>query len=186
MTRPIPPSRRWLVPFLVFLAVGCLGLSGCISSDYQFNKESAVSINSKNLWQIIDDLTRAGPSSKEELEQKLNIELQEELKPSNEFHLFYEAKNLELSEGSIISKIATTRKKTERNLNAIGLDIEGTCITLAAVQSRYANLKITGAPRGQSLDEMTTYSFILTKGILIFGFKERSPNCLAHVALKFR
>jgi hypothetical protein len=62
-------------------------------------------------------------------------------------------------------------------------NLNGECISLDTVRSRYGNLKITDFPRGRSLDEATSYSTFPAWGKLSFGFTERNPDCLAYVVI---
>ncbi|MFV0384606.1 hypothetical protein [Paracoccus sp. (in: a-proteobacteria)] len=59
-----------------------------------------------------------------------------------------------------------------------------TCISPKAIRNAYPDHKLTGIPRGNSLQERTVWSVDLGPGNLVsFGFKESSPDCLSGVVL---
>jgi hypothetical protein len=167
------------------MTAGCATVLGCIAGDLSPHKESTMSNNTMNLWQVILALIGSAPLSKENIEKIFSVRLKETVHPSNDLYVFYEAKNLVLSDGLVFSNIHASKKKTEKNVDAVGLEVERGCITLAMVQSQYADLRITGTPRGSSLEEATIYSAKLSWGFISFGFREKNSNCLAHVAMRF-
>lgn len=183
MTKTTRARNKRRAALLALLTFTC---SICTVRGNPLIKEPTMPTPAMNLWQIIHALTSNSFMSKESVEQALSIKFQEQPHPSNDAYVFYEAHNLALSGGSVVSQINASRKKADAMIGAIGLDIGGSCITREAVRSRYANLKLTGAPRGRSLEESTAFSATMDWGTISFGFKEKNPECLSNVALRFK
>ena len=61
--------------------------------------------------------------------------------------------------------------------------ISGECIKLNELKLHYPELTATNIPRGDSLDEETSYSTSKSESHLklVFGFSERNPNCLRSI-----
>jgi len=62
--------------------------------------------------------------------------------------------------------------------------ISGECIKLNELKLHYPELTATNIPRGDSLDEETSYSTSKSESHLklVFGFSERNPNCLRSIS----
>lgn len=61
------------------------------------------------------------------------------------------------------------------------LDVTEGCPSKADMEARYSPWKLTGTPRGHSLNEKTYWSLYEPWGRLSFGFAERAPDCLASI-----
>jgi hypothetical protein len=55
------------------------------------------------------------------------------------------------------------------------------CVDRDQTLEAFGPLQLSGTPRGNSLDEETSYARIESWGTLSFGFAERSPDCLSSV-----
>jgi hypothetical protein len=141
------------------------------------------------LWQTIDSLARQIPFKKASIEHVLATRLavkdiSRDLLP-NTASQFYIGGPVELSDGVVIDKVDLRIRHKTGHPGFLVLDkFGGTCISLSAVRSHYHNLTVTEYPKGQSLDESTSFSAFLEWGKLSFGFAERNRKCLAYVVLK--
>ena len=137
------------------------------------------------LWQVIDALAQQIPFSKQKIETALSTQLVEYDEPSNRFCHFFKLQSppVVLAEGVEISDVDLRIKRRGVDPGGLGLKIGGACITLDQIRVRYDQLKVTGHPRGGSLDEQWAYSQILPWGTVTFGFAERNPRCLASVGV---
>ena len=136
------------------------------------------------LWQAIDELAKQIPFSKLQVEAVLSVRLDEV--DRNTSTVFMEGGPVDLADGRRIAQIDLRVGLDPGNFGFLVLNIDGACVGLEQVRSRYGNLEITGTPRGHSLDEMTSHSVQLPWGELSFGFKERNRKCLASIALNPR
>jgi hypothetical protein len=66
------------------------------------------------------------------------------------------------------------------------MKIDGPCLTKTQVQKQYGPLTVTGMPRGQSLDEETSFSRHYDWGALSFGFSERNRECVRTIVYSLK
>ncbi|MCL2776435.1 MAG: hypothetical protein FWD73_00415 [Polyangiaceae bacterium] len=135
------------------------------------------------LWQVVVALALQIPFSKQKVEAVLSTQVVETESQFNDLFRFYKSLPVKLSDGVIIPTIDLRIKRVGKDPGFLVLDIDGTCITREQLEARYKHLKITGTPRGHSLNEETSYSQDMPWGRLSFGFKERKPACLASVVI---
>ena len=136
------------------------------------------------LWEAIDELVRQIPFSKLKVETVLATRLEEVRR--NAYTTFFEGGPVTLAAAQRIDKVDLRLGSDAGDAGFLVLSIEGACLGLAQVRAHHGDLKVTGAPRGRSLEEATTHSVQLPWGKLSFGFKERNPECLASVVLSPR
>lgn len=74
--------------------------------------------------------------------------------------------------------------RTQASRCALSLDIEGTCLTLSDVRSRYPKLDLTDVPHGHSWEEQTLWTSTQAWGRVSFGFKAKNPDCLCSVTMR--
>jgi len=136
------------------------------------------------LWQVIDALVQTLPLSKQMVETILSTQLVEYEDANPFFHFFkFQSPPVALTEGVVILDVDLRISKRGHHPGLLGLKIDGACVTLDQIRARYDQLKVTGHPRGGSLDEQWAYSQILPWGTVTFGFAERNPRCLASVGV---
>lgn len=96
---------------------------------------------------------------------------------------FYEARDVEIG-GVTVGLIDYREPRVAGTATAgplLRLKLAAGCPKRQDIEARYGPLKITGAPRGRSLDEETQLSTPQAWGQLTFGFAERTPDCLTSV-----
>lgn len=133
------------------------------------------------LWQAIDALAGQAPFSRRNVEAALSLPLREYVAPSNPLFDFFEGAGLHLRDGLRVSNVDLRVKKADPRIGLLVLDLEGSCVRIADVRAHHGPLELSGAPRGHSLEEATSFSSTRPWGELSFNFKERNPDCLAYV-----
>lgn len=134
------------------------------------------------IWEAIDIVAKQVPFARDTIETALSTTLAETDNPGNDIFRFYESQPVHLEDGVVVSNIDLRIKRSGPHPGFLVLAVDGACIRLELVRRHYDNLRITGTPRGRSLDEQTYYTATLPWGDLSFGFAERNPDCLASVA----
>jgi len=134
------------------------------------------------LWEVITTLESRIPFTKDNIEQLFHTRLEDTHNTGNTVYYFYKGGPIDLENGVSVSNIDLRIKKDGKRPSFISLNLSGTCISWEEVKLHYKNIKITGLPKGGSLDEEVSYSDFRPWGKLSFGFKERNPACLAGVA----
>lgn len=180
MTEIFRQKNRKLYQWMKAGTVICLVLFGASGELIAKGREKMRAVDI-TLWQAVDRLVERMPLSKERVEALFNTTLREKRRTANTLHL--EGQDIELAQGSWISKIDLRLGFDYGDPGFAVLNIGGGCVTLDHVRERYADLKITGIPRGDSQDEETVHSTTTPWGVLSFGFSERDPNCLSSVIL---
>lgn len=149
-----------------------------------FYSLTALGMNKVNIsfWQVIAEVQGQKRLSLEKTETILNQKLTEETEQSNEYFQMYKGKSIQLAEGLVIATIDLRLPRAPtRNDGLLALNLEGECITLPQVKQQFPVLKITGTPRGRSLEDSTTYTANTPWGEVDFGFQEKRPDCLGYV-----
>lgn len=178
MKKRFHPRNNTRRVFLMTLTGLVLGYGRMNESRGENRKMTTVQMT---LWQAIDALAQQIPFAKAKIEVALSTTLLEREEPSNELFRFYKSDRIPLRDGTVISTIDLRIKIQGAHPGLLGIDLEGSCITLDDVRRRYNALEITDAPRGRSLQEETVYTAKLPWGELSFGFKEAKPDCLAGI-----
>jgi len=173
-------SRQYLAGSAIRKAVFLILLFACSLSSASKDE----TVKTLTLWQAIDAATRQLPFTKAAIEKALSVQLVERVEPSNDKYTFFRSHQILLQDGIVLASVKLSIKKENPDISALGFDIEGTCVTLENVRRQYDALTLVGAPRGGSLEEATTYSASRPWGALLFGFKERQPDCLAYVSFR--
>ncbi|MDM0110636.1 hypothetical protein QTI66_00665 [Variovorax sp. J22R133] len=135
------------------------------------------------LWEMVRSLSSEAPFTREKVQTAISVELLEAESNGGPFR-FYRAGPIQLDEGVVLSKVDLRIKRTGVHPGFLVLEVGGACLPLAKVREQYGTMHVTGAPRGRSPDDATTYSSPEPWGHLSFGFRERSPDCLAYIAFE--
>ncbi|MBI1907078.1 MAG: hypothetical protein HYS20_12725 [Rhodocyclales bacterium] len=128
------------------------------------------------LWRAIATLAQQIPFSKTRVESVLSVRLKEQ--SSTTHTVFLEGGPVSLEGNVTISRTDLRLALRPDDPGLLLLEIAGDCITLDQLHPHYPDLKVSGNPRGKSLDEHTIYSVDQAWGKLSFGFKVRNPDCL--------
>jgi hypothetical protein len=134
-------------------------------------------------WKTIEALAEQIPFAKQRVEALLHTTLRETDNAGNDVFQFYESPPIELADGVVISNVDLRIKRTGEHPGFMVLEIGGQCVTLEKIRLRYGNVRMTDSPRGNFQYAKVHYTANLPWGSLSFGFLERSPDCLASVAL---
>lgn len=134
------------------------------------------------LWQAIDALAAQIPFSAQKVGHTLSTTFNDTHAAGGDVFQFFEGAPVRLADGTELSRIDLRIKREGPHPGFLVLDLQGRCVPLAEVRQHHGALEITDVPRGRSLDESTSYTATLGWGRLSFGFTERNPDCLAHVA----
>lgn len=135
---------------------------------------------SKNLWQVVEELTKRIPFKKSSIEDLFLISLIETRKSTHT--VFYEGQSVKLNEGVVIEKIDLRIGMEDGHPGFLVLDLGGECLGLDNVQAQFKSTKISQIPTGRSVDEATVHTSMHSWGTLSFGFREKDPKCLAYIA----
>lgn len=135
---------------------------------------------SKNLWQVIEELTKRIPFKKSSLEEIFLTPLIETRASTHT--VFYEGQSVKLNDGAVIEKIDLRIGLEDSHPGFLVLDLGGACLSLDNVQAHFKSTEITQIPTGRSVDEATVHTSTHSWGTLSFGFREKNPNCLAYIA----
>lgn len=145
------------------------------------SKENTMIQLNLSVWQLIEDMqvasfTLAG------VEKILGQTLVEQTQKSNEYVQFFSGQQLALAGNSIIAKIdLRLPRDTSNSKGMLALDLEGECITVQQVSQQFSDLAVTGIPRGDSLEEATTFTANTAWGKISFGFQQKKPDCLGYL-----
>jgi hypothetical protein len=134
------------------------------------------------LWQAIEALAAQLPFSIQGVGRTLRTTLSDTHAEGAEVFRFFEGTPVRLADGTELSRIDLRIKREGAHPGFLVLDLQGRCVPMTEVRQHYAALDLTDVPRGRSLDESTSYTAALGWGRLSFGFAQRNPDCLAHVA----
>lgn len=135
----------------------------------------------KSFWQLLEEISRQIPWTVENVQGVLGTSL-DKFKAGNPIMSFYRSPDFQLSDGLMVHAVLGLHPDRPRQ-GHLTLTLDGACLTLAEVRSRYQALQLTDAPRGRSPDESTTYSEAQPWGRLSFGFPVKNPDCLGFVVL---
>lgn len=139
----------------------------------------------QSIWQLIDNVQAAPNLTLGKVEGLLGQTLKEDLQKSNNFFKFYFGEPVQLAGNTQITHIdLRIPLQGAQSMGLFSVKLSGQCISLPQVKQVHPKLEITGAPRGRSPEEATTYSAGNTWGQIDFGFQEKNPDCLAYVVLK--
>jgi len=146
-------------------------------------KGNPMTTHPATLWQLIEALIEHPAFNLETIGQVLPVDFSERHRSAGTS--FYEGGALHLADRTIIETIHLGIRRKNGISKWVGLDIapNTTCITRDEVKTNYPDIIIISAPRGHSLDEMTTWGIRRDWGEVVFGFKERNPRCLAHIGI---
>lgn len=147
------------------------------ASTEPLNRQAA----SMTLWQAIDALAAQLPFSTQKVGRTLSTTLTDTNAQGSEVFRFFEGTPVRLGDGTELARIDLRIKREGPHPGFLVLYLGGRCVPMAELRLHYAELQITGVPRGRSLDETTSHTATLAWGRLSFGFAERNPDCLAQV-----
>lgn len=137
------------------------------------------------IWKIIAETQEQETISLAHVEKTLGHSLTENTEQSNEFFKFYTAEPMQLAGNVAIHKIHLRLPRSASNgKGALAIYLQGECITLPKVRQQFPVLEITGTPRGDSLEEATTFTTNTAWGRISFGFQEKKPDCVGYVGLQ--
>lgn len=142
------------------------------------------SLNS-SIWQVITNIQELGALSLSNTETLLNQTLTEEVEHSNEYFQMYKGRPVQLAGGTVITSIDLRLPKAPSgNPGLLSLNLEGSCINYSQVKQLFPTLVITSTPRGGSLEEATAHTSTSIWGKVIFGFREKRPDCVGYVTFR--
>jgi hypothetical protein len=134
-----------------------------------------------DLWAVIDRLSNCTPITREGAEAALRTDLHAAASSNEHLHAFAGG-HVGLADGVEVDSVRLrVAKEDATNAWLLSLSLSGRCEERATVLARYANMRITQTPRGQSPDEVTDWSRRESWGGLTFGFAERNRDCLSRV-----
>jgi len=170
-------KQTLMVIMLAFLAIST---AACAAES---QPRTSMDTHHTTLWQLIETLIDHPSFTLDTIGQAIPVEFTE--RGNNGSFSFYRGGPLRLVD-QVVIKTATLAIRHESGVSRlIGLDLspDSVCVTRRELYTHYPNAKIIGHPRGGSLDEMTTWAVRPSWGEIVFGFKERNPNCLSHVGI---
>jgi len=108
------------------------------------------------------------------------------LKSQNEYINFYSADRVRLNDASLISDIELRLSKTPDGMAPfLSFSPQGKCITLNDIKEHYQAIRLTDYPRGQSENELTSYTSSPDANgqVITFSFTAKNPDCLSRVII---
>ncbi|MBR8316024.1 hypothetical protein KDW36_22865 [Burkholderia dolosa] len=136
-----------------------------------------------SLWDVIDRIGAHQPIRRESIEQLLHTKLTQS-ESSNAHFTFWSNRDsgpVTLRDGTQIDGIDLRTRNEPGASGDVTLKLTGPCISRSDVKARFGGMRLSGAPSGQSADEETTFTAGTVWGELVFGFAERSPDCLSSI-----
>ncbi|WP_455819483.1 hypothetical protein [Pseudomonas cerasi] len=108
------------------------------------------------------------------------------LKNQNEYINFYQANPVKLQGYSTITDIDLRLSKTSGGMAPfLSFAPQGKCISLDDVKEHYQSVKLTDYPRGQSENEVTSYTSSpdVNGQLITFSFSAKKPDCLSKIMI---
>ncbi|MGJ0478749.1 hypothetical protein [Pantoea agglomerans] len=108
------------------------------------------------------------------------------LKNHNEYINFYQANPVKLHDASTITDIELRLSKTSGGMAPfLSFAPQGKCISLDEVKEHYQSVKLTDYPRGQSENEVTSYTSSPDGNgqFITFSFSAKNPDCLSKIII---
>ncbi|WP_395303984.1 hypothetical protein [Enterobacter sp. ECC-019] len=138
----------------------------------------------KDLWMFISGMSASLKTLS--VTTLSNAPLSFKLTRQNEYINFYNADDIKLADGTIITAISLRFSKDNGGTAPLlSFSPSGQCITLDTVKKRYPQLVLTDYPRGRSENEVT--SFTAPKDMngqkVSFSFTVKKPDCLGSVVI---
>lgn len=137
-----------------------------------------------SLWKIITEIEKQMPISVNDAEKTLGISFT--ARKNSEYFILLSGQGRLLDEGVSITEanlmLSPSLEFDQRS--ALGLEIDGQCVSLTEIRKRFSELKLVQAPRGRSLQETTVWSSTRNWGFITFAFKEEKPLCLSSVSFR--
>lgn len=135
----------------------------------------------RELWTLIDTLSRRAPFTKEIVQQVLGLDLL----PAENFNErldSFKGGPLSLLDGVAVETASLRLLKDDpANQWLLSLSLAGHCVQHAQVMSRHADLQVTRSPGSAAPDAQAYWSKEEPWGRLSFGFAERNRDCLRSV-----
>jgi hypothetical protein len=108
------------------------------------------------------------------------------LKSQNEYINFYQANPVKLQDASEITDIELRLSKTSDGMPPfLSFIPHGKCLSLDDVKKHYQSVKLTDYPRGQSENEVTSYTSSpdINGQVITFSFSAKNPDCLNEIII---
>lgn len=136
-----------------------------------------------SIWEVIAALEPKMPVTISDVEGALGSKLIESKRTDN--YALWTTAPAQLAEGvSVVAQLLLHPSAKFDNTSAFGLELSGACVPLEEVRRRFADLKISQAPRGRSQEETTVWTTQRPWGYLSFAFKEKARDCLFSVSFR--
>lgn len=161
------------------LAAVCLAgaLAGPIHA-----REASIATHPSSLWEAIELLAPQAPFRPAQVQAVLGTTLSTATSGVNEYFDLYRSTPVALADGVIIANVDLRIARQGSHPGFMVLELGGACVTLAQVREHYGELRITGFPRGRSINETTSHTSVRAWGALSFSFAERQRECLSSIA----
>ncbi|PXV75863.1 hypothetical protein C7433_103618 [Pantoea sp. PNA 03-3] len=115
-----------------------------------------------------------------------NAPLAFKLKGQNEYINFYRADGIRLNDALLINDIELRLSKSPDGMAPfLSFSPQGKCITLNEIKNHYQTIRLTDYPRGQSENELTSYTSPPDANgqVITFSFTAKNPDCLSRVII---
>lgn len=108
------------------------------------------------------------------------------LKNQNEYINFYQANPIKLQDASMMTDLELRLSKTSGAMAPfLSFTPQGKCISLDDVKKHYQSVKLTDYPRGQSENEVTSYTSSpdVNGQLITFSFSAKNADCLSKIII---
>lgn len=151
---------------------------------FLFSGFAKAKMQNKDLWRFIPQLSASLKSLSVKNISQFPLALT--LQTQNGYINVYQANSIKLEDDVEINDIELRVSKLSGDMAPfLSFSPDGKCTTLDNVRKQYPGIKLSEYPRGQSENEVTSYSSPpdLDGQVISFSFAVRNPDCLSKVII---
>jgi len=151
---------------------------------FLFSGFTKAKIQNKNMWSFIPQLSASLKSLS--VKNLAQFPLALTLETQNDYINVYHASSIKLEDDAKITDIELRVSKSSGDVAPfLSFSPDGKCTTLNDVRKHYPGVKLSDYPRGQSENEVTSYSSPpdMDGQVITFSFAVKNPDCLSKVII---
>ena len=151
---------------------------------FLFSGFTKAKIQNKNMWSFIPQLSASLKSLS--VKDLTEFPLALTLETQNDYINIYQANSIKLEDDAKMTDIELRVSKSPRGIAPfLSFSSVGRCTTLDDVRKHYPGVKLSDYPRGQSENEVTSYSSPpdVDGQVITFSFAVKNPDCLSKVII---
>ena len=151
---------------------------------FLFSGFTKAKIQNKNMWSFIPQLSASLKSLS--VKNLAQFPLALTLETQNDYINVYHASSIKLEDDAKITDIELRVSKSSGDVAPfLSFSPDSKCTTLNDVRKHYPGVKLSDYPRGQSENEVTSYSSPpdMDGQVITFSFAVKNPDCLSKVII---